>query len=112
MHFLISVIDNATGTGNAEELAAIDAFNDGLRADGHWVFAGGLAAPDRSMVIDNRNDAGEVAEGPLVTSREYISGFWLITAPDAATARRLALEGSRACNRKVELRPLLGGGGQ
>jgi len=44
----------------------------------------------------------------LVTLREYVSGFWLITAPDLDAARVLAAQGSKACNRKVELRPLLG----
>jgi len=38
---------------------------------------------------------------------EYYSGFWLIEAGDESKARELALAGSLACNRKVELRPYL-----
>ena len=45
MQFLISVIDDSTESATGTEMAAIDAFNDRLRAEGHWVFAGGLAAP-------------------------------------------------------------------
>ena len=45
MHYLISVIDDTTGSATPDEMAAIDAFNARLTADGHWVFAGGLAAP-------------------------------------------------------------------
>ena len=45
---------------------------------------------------------------PLFSAEEHFSGFWLVEAPDLETARNLALEGSNACNRKVELRPLLG----
>jgi hypothetical protein len=36
-------------------MVAIDAFNDSLREKGHWIFAGGLAAPVHAIVIDNRN---------------------------------------------------------
>ncbi len=28
-------------------MAAIDVFNDRLKAEGHWVFAGGLGSPER-----------------------------------------------------------------
>lgn len=113
MKFLVSVIDTATNTGSGDEIAAIDAFNDHLVEHGHWIFAGGLSAPNEASRFDNRNGAGIAIDGPLHEpgtnpEREYISGFWLIEAPDVATARELAQRGSRACNRKVELRPLLG----
>ncbi|MBB5616808.1 hypothetical protein BJ959_000304 [Chryseoglobus frigidaquae] len=38
-----------------------------------------------------------------------MSGFWIIEAPDRDAALALAAEGSRACNRVVELRPFYGG---
>ena len=44
----------------------------------------------------------------LISVRENFSGFWLIEANDLESARTLAFQGSKACNRKVELRPLLG----
>jgi hypothetical protein len=112
--FLISVIDTATNTGSGDEIRAIDEFNDSLVANGHWIFAGGLSAPSSAVRFDNRDGADITIDGPLhdpATNRdhEHISGFWLIDAPDIATAQELARRGSRACNRKVELRPLLGG---
>jgi hypothetical protein len=45
MRYLITVIDDSTNSATGDEMAAIDEFNDRLRAGGHWVFAGGLAAP-------------------------------------------------------------------
>jgi hypothetical protein len=33
-----------------------------------------------------------------------MSGFWVINVPDDETALQLATEGSKACNRKVQLR--------
>ena len=41
MKFLISVIDDLTNSGTPDEMAAINAFNDELRANGHWIFAWG-----------------------------------------------------------------------
>ncbi len=46
MQYLVSVIaDDTVGPATPDEMAAIDVFNDRLQAEGHWVFAGGLAAP-------------------------------------------------------------------
>ncbi len=107
MQYLVSVIDDLTGSATSSEMAAIDAFNEGLRADGHWVFAGGLASPSTATVIDNRRGEALLTDGPFVESKEYLAGFWVIEAPDLDVALRLAAEGSRACNRKVEVRPFL-----
>ncbi len=54
--YLISVLHDSTGTATPEEMAAIDVFNDQLLADGHWVFAGGLASPRTATVIDGRDE--------------------------------------------------------
>ena len=86
-------------------MAAIDVFNDRLQAEGHWVFAGGLAAPDSATVIDNRDGQAMFTDGPFLESKEYLAGFWIIEAPNLDVALKLATAGSRACNRKVEVRP-------
>lgn len=108
MRFLLSVIDDTTGSATPSEMAAIDAFNDRLRAAGHWVLAGGLASPDAATVIDHRVEEPVVTPGPFAPSREYVSGCWIVEAPDQDTAVRLALDASRSCSRRVELRPFLG----
>jgi len=90
-------------------MAAIDAFNDQLRVGGHWVMAAGLAAPSSATTIDARGAEPVFTDGPYVRSDEYVSGFWIVEAPDRQTARRLAAAGSKACNRRVELRPFHGG---
>ena len=82
-------------------------FNDRLRAAGHWVFAGGLWVPDHATVIDNRGEEPVITDGPFLESKEFLVGFWIIEAPDLDVALQLASEGSKACNRKVEVRPLL-----
>lgn len=108
MRFLLSVIDSASRTGTSDEMAAIDIFNDKLQNNGHWIFACGVDAPSSANLIDNRADAGSVVKGSFVDNDEFQSGFWIINAADQEEAIALALEGSKACNRKVEVRPLLG----
>ena len=55
-------------------------------------------------MIDNRAGANIVTEGPLFKAKENISGFWIIDVPNKEIARAMAFDGSKACNRKVELR--------
>jgi hypothetical protein len=107
MQYLFSVIDDGTGLARPTEEADIDAFNDRLRDEGYWVFAGGLGSPDQATDIDNRGDEAVFTVGPFVESKEYLAGFWIIEAPDLDVALKLAAEGSKSCNRKVEVRPFL-----
>jgi hypothetical protein len=106
MMYLVSVIAAGAGLATPEEGAAIDVFNDRLTAEGHWVFAGGLAPPSSATVIDNRGEQPMITDGPFLESKEYLAGFWIIEAADLDVALRLATEGSKACNRKVEVRPI------
>ena len=107
MQYLVSVIFDEDVLATPEEDAAIDVFNDGLVAEGHWVFAGGLAAPTSATVIDNRGEEAMFTDGPFLESKEYLVGFWIIEAADLDLALKLAAEGSKACNRKIEVRPFL-----
>jgi len=116
MQYLVSVIDEgqalAAGdnySATAAEEAAIDEFNERLQADGHWLFAGGLGAPDAATTIDNRGEQPVITDGPYIESKEFVAGFWIIEAVDLDVALRLATDASRACNRKIEVRPFLQG---
>jgi len=106
MRFLISVIDVLSNSGTPAEMAEIDKFNDSLRANNQFIFAWGLQAPETATVIDNRDGANSETGKPLFDAREHYSGLWLIEADSPEIAKKLAFEASKACNRKVELRPL------
>jgi hypothetical protein len=97
MRFLISVFDTASNSGT-----------EMLQEHGHWIFACGLAAPSTATTIDNRDDAGLTNAGPVNNTTEFQSGFWIISAESREQAEALAAQGSKACNRKVEVRTLLG----
>jgi hypothetical protein len=107
MQYLVSVIDDTASVATPDEMAAIDVFNDALQAEGHWVFAAGLAAPSSATVIDNRGGEALFTDGPFLESKEHLGGFWIMEAADLDVALKLAAEGSKACNRKVEVRPIL-----
>src|SRR3984885_14019073 len=115
MQYLLSVIDDTADLATPDETAVVgdpnpesrmlDAFNDRLVAEGYWVFSGGLAAPGTATVIDNRGGDAVFTDGPFVESKEYLGGLWIIEAADLDVALKLAAEGSKACNRRVEVRP-------
>lgn len=112
-HFLMTVhgpgeIDEFGNYGSREEMEAAMAttaeFNERLRADGYWVFAGGLQSASTASVVDGRGEKPIVTDGPYLESKEYLAGFWIIDAPNEEVARALALEGSRCCGAVVEVR--------
>jgi hypothetical protein len=107
MQYLLNVIHDSAAFATEEEQAAIVVFNQQMKADGYWVFAGGLGVTDNATVVDNRGAETLITDGPFVESKEYVVGFWIIEAPDLDVALKLAAGGSKACNRKVEVRPFL-----
>ncbi|WP_232821793.1 YciI family protein [Desertihabitans aurantiacus] len=116
MQYLMTVVEeflpgglreDPAGSATSSEAAAIDAFDDRLRAGGYWVFAGGLDAPGTATVVDRRGEDTVVTDGPFLESKEHLGGFWVIEAPDLDVALGLAAEASRACRRRIEVRPFL-----
>ncbi|HEX6357584.1 YciI family protein [Actinophytocola sp.] len=107
MQYLVSVITDNPDLATPDEQAAIEVFNDRLKAEGYWVFAGGLTSPSVATVVDNRGGEAMFTDGPFLESKEFLIGFWIIEAADLDVVLALAAEGSKACNRKVEVRPFL-----
>lgn len=116
-HYLLAVHGPAERTefgnyGSKEEMeeafAATGAFNDRLRAEGYWVFAGGLQPASTATVVDGQGETPVITDGPYLETKELLGGFWVIEAPDLDVALRLAAEGSKACRGKVEVRPFEG----
>ena len=85
-------------------IAAVDAFNDRLRAEGAWVFAGGLQPIQTATTVDNTGDSPVVTDGPHAQFEEYLGGFWVIEANNLDAALEWAKDASRACAGRVELR--------
>ena len=108
--FLLSVIHpyrrddmpNEMPPEMAEVFADVEAYNERLRADGHWVFAGGLTPIDDARVA--RTDDGVVTDGPYAETKEHLGGFWVVEC-DAGDIEKLALDAAAACRNDVEVRP-------
>ncbi len=92
-----------------EMYAAVDVFNDELKAGGAWVFAGGLHPADTATVV--RVAGGEVTttDGPFAEAKEQLGGFWVVDAADLDAALALAAKGAAACRGPVEVRPFQDG---
>lgn len=109
--YLLSVHMNESEVPPSEaELATIyadvDAFNDKVRAQGCWVFGGGLHPSSTATVVTAGPDGQVVTtDGPYLESKEHLGGFWIVEAPDLDAALALAAEGSAACRGPVEVRP-------
>ena len=98
MQFLISVIDDQTGSATPEEMAAIDAFNErsrrgplGRRLRHH--------VAERGVVIDNRGARLSRPTVPCTTRRSTSPASG--SSPRPTRARGCWRSGSRACNRRV-----------
>jgi len=104
-----NVDEDAADTRTMEDyqpvFEAVDRFNQKLKAEGAWVFAGGLHPISTATTVDFTSDTPIVTDGPFVESKEYLGGFWVIEAPDLDAALEWAKEGSQACGGKVEVRP-------
>ena len=107
MQFLISVLDDRSNSATDDEMEAIHAFNRTLEAGGHRVFAAGLSDPSTAHVVDGRYEQLVVTDGPFVETKEFAAGFWIWEAADQDEALELAAAGSKACNRRLEVRALL-----
>ncbi len=116
-HYLMSVhgpaeMDEFGNYGSKEEreeaFEATGIFNQKLKDEGYWVFAGGLASASAATVVDGTGEKVVMTDGPYLETKEMIGGFWVIDAPDLDVALKLAAEGSRACGGAVEVRPFEG----
>lgn len=120
VQYLLSVLDdvanhedpgNVYGHPSAEAARAsweaTGRFNDKLVAEGYFVYANGLGTPEAATVVDGQGETPILTDGPYVEAKEFIAGLWIIEAPDLDVALKLAAEGSRACGRRVEVRPFL-----
>ena len=108
MHYLFTVVGDTTNEVDDSAPGAVDAFNERLKTEGRWVFGGGLTAPEHATVTDARGGDAVFTDGPFVESKEYLAGFWVVEADDLDVALALSGDASRACNRKIEVRPFDG----
>ena len=107
--YLLSVVQPDGPTPSPEVLEQImrdvEAINDELRANGAWVFSGGLHDPSTATLLSPRGDDVLMTDGPFAEGKEHIGGLSIIRADDLDAAlewgRRLAV----ATTLPIEVRP-------
>ena len=87
-------------------MAAVDAFNTGLKDAGAFVHAGGLHPPSTAVTVDATGESPTRTPGPFVEAAEYVGGFWIIEAADEETALTWAEQCSAAVQSRIEVRAM------
>jgi hypothetical protein len=105
--YIFFVIDSINNPATGNEMKKIDSFNDMLQENGHWVMAAGIGEPNSATQIDSRDSETIVLNGSLFETPEFYSGFWVLQVENHNQALDLATKASKACNRKLEIRPFL-----
>jgi hypothetical protein len=85
--------------------ADVEECNATLRAEGAWVFAGGLHPADTATVVRLRDGELLTTDGPFAETKEQLGGFWVIQASDLDAALAWAAGATKACRAPVEVRP-------
>jgi hypothetical protein len=107
--YMVSVfmVDDEMPTGEELEqsMKDVDVLNDELKAQGGWVFAGGLHAADTATVLRVKDGDVVTIDGPYAETKEQVAGFWVIEAPDLDAALAFARRATVACRGPIEVRP-------
>ena len=79
-----------------------------MKAEGVWVFNGGLHPPDTATVL--RLNGGDLltTDGPYTEGKEHIGGFVVIKAPDLDAALAWGRKLAGALPLPIEVRPFQG----
>lgn len=75
-----------------------------LTASGELVSSEGLLPPDQGRIVQIRDGAQVVTDGPFGEAKEQLAGFFLIDVTDDARAQAVAGLVSAAVDDRVELR--------
>ena len=114
-HYLLSVVyppDATPPTEDALERITGDvaAFEDELKAEGAWVFSGGLHDPSTATTVRIQDGEALVTDGPFLEAKEILGGLTIIAVPDLDAALAWAEKASRATTTPIEVRPFIGAG--
>jgi hypothetical protein len=85
--------------------ADVDAVNEEIKAQGAWVFGGGLHPANTATVVKAQDGEIVTTDGPFAETKEQLGGFWVIEARDLDAALAWAAKATVACQAPVEVRP-------
>jgi len=80
---------------------------DTMKAQGAWVFTGGLHPPSTATVVRAQDGDVLTTDGPFTEGKEHLGGFTVVDAPDLDAALGWAREMTRISTLPVEVRPMV-----
>ena len=83
----------------------LEALHHQIKADGSWVFSGGLHSPGSATVVRERAGDVMMTDGPYLEGKEHIGGICVVTAPDLDAALAWGRKAAAATTLPIEVRP-------
>lgn len=113
MQYMLGVrIDEGAPAYTDEEreamFARVGAVNDEMKAEGVFLFAGGLLPSDSATVVRVENGTTTMTDGPFAETKEQLGGFWVLELDDLDAALAWARKCTVACGVPIEVRPFDG----
>jgi hypothetical protein len=107
--YLLSVYMEGQDAPSPEDMERsykdVDVLNEELKAEGVWVFAGGLHPADTATTVKMKDGEVLTTDGPFAETKEQLGGFWIIEAADLDAALAWARKATVACQGPIEVRP-------
>lgn len=112
MKYLVLIFGHTelTWTGSeddAEGMRRLVGLKDELAASGELVSAEGLRLPVDGKIVQVRDGAQVVTDGPFGEAKEQIAGYFMIDVADDQRAQEIAGRVSILVNDRVELRGIV-----
>jgi hypothetical protein len=113
--YMLLIYDNAGtrelfGSEEGRELREqLDALMAELTESGELVGGQALADPSNTKTVRMRDGAPVVTDGPLAEAKEHFGGYIVVDVESVERAVEIA---ARWPNEKMEVRPLMDGGGE
>jgi hypothetical protein len=106
VHFDTNIIKTASITVQQDLDRRSLAYDDKLRADGHYVISQAIQEADSAVLVRVRDGRVSTTDGPFIETKEQMAGFILIEARDMNEAVRLAGGIPIAEIGTIEVRPI------
>jgi hypothetical protein len=102
------VMASATPEQRQQVMDAYTAFTESIKADGSFL-SGEALQPSATAKVVVVTDGGEtvVTDGPFAETKEQLGGYYLVDAPDADTAAKIAARIPGARFGAIEVREVM-----
>ncbi len=83
----------------------VNAIHDEIKAQGAWVFGGGLHDASTATVVRVRGGNVLTTDGPFIETKEQLGGFSVVDVDDLDVALRWAARFAEVTGCPIEVRP-------